>query len=136
MVGTRSRAIRGKTSNWFSLRPKRIRGRGRARVRVRLRDFRTIGRKEKRAIEHQIFLEISSSYLVFVLQSYSSSSSTSTSAVAGQGENLQQIKLALMGLKPWAEIWSPFREEICTAYVDASLTAPRSLEFYHSPLAY
>ena len=31
--------------------------------------LRTIERKEKRAIEHQIFLEISSSYLVFVLQS-------------------------------------------------------------------
>src|SRR5271165_3760094 len=69
-------------------------------------DFRTIGRKEKRAIEHQIFLEISSSYLVFVLQSYSysysysSSSSSSTSAVAGQGENLQQIKLALQVMTP------------------------------------
>ena len=34
-----------------------------------LGDLRTIERKEKRAIEHQIFLEISSSYLVFVLQS-------------------------------------------------------------------
>ena len=31
--------------------------------------LRTIERKEKRAIEYQIFLEISSSYLVFVLQS-------------------------------------------------------------------
>src|ERR1700730_16577830 len=31
--------------------------------------FRTIERKEKRAIEYQIFLEISSSYLAFVLQS-------------------------------------------------------------------
>ena len=29
-------------------------------------DLRTIERKEKRAIEHQIFLEISSSYLVFL----------------------------------------------------------------------
>ena len=64
--------------------------------------LRTIERKEKRAIEHQIFLEISSSYLVFVLQSYSSSSSTS--AVAGQGENLDEAsynKLALMGFQPW-----------------------------------
>ena len=32
-------------------------------------DLRTIERKEKRAIEYQIFLEISSSYLAFVLQS-------------------------------------------------------------------
>ena len=61
--------------------------------------LRTIERKEKRAIEHQIFLEISSSYLVFVLQSYSSSSSSS--AVAGQGQNLDEAsynKLALMGM--------------------------------------
>ena len=36
--------------------------------------------RRNRAIEYQIFLEISSSYLVFVLQSYSYSSS----AVAGQ----------------------------------------------------
>jgi hypothetical protein len=31
--------------------------------------LRTIERKDKRAIEYQIFLEVSSSYLVFVLQS-------------------------------------------------------------------
>jgi hypothetical protein len=42
----------------------------RTRTRTRtIGGLRTIERKEKRAIEYQIFLEISSSYLVFVLQS-------------------------------------------------------------------